>query len=245
LPHFPFTHAAECDLVENDRAPLTVEGRRVSLRIGKYAFATVRMWSGAAPGQVADVRAQALSDKQIRLSWSGAATAYNVYRSEDPDAPPTLYNLVARTTQPQFTDDWLKIATTYYYRVAPVSMDNDQGAPSPRVLAATKTVNTSPPAPIKGLGVVRRAKNRLILYWLTSPEPDVARYHIYRGAEKDFSIAGKPPLATVESARFFLQTYSDNGLAPGRTYYYRVVPEDWAGNRQTQSPAAGATTPAY
>jgi fibronectin type 3 domain-containing protein len=180
----------------------------------------------------------------VRLSWNGSAAAYNIYRSEDPDAPPTLYSLVARTTQPEFTDDWLKIATTYHYYVAPVSISNNQGAAA-RVAVTTKTVNSSPPAPVEGLGVVRRAKDRLIVYWLTSPEPDVARYHIYRGQERDFSIAGKSPLVTLASARYFLQTFADNGLEPGRTYYYKVVPEDWAGNRQTDSPVAGATTPAY
>ena len=96
-----------------------------------------------------------------------------------------------------------------------------------------------------GIEVVRRAKDRLIVYWLTSPEPDVARYHIYRGQEKNFSITGKSPLVTLASVRFFLQTFADNGLEPGRTYYYKVVAEDWAGNRQTASPVAEATTPAY
>jgi fibronectin type 3 domain-containing protein len=245
LPRFPITSAAECDLVENDRGPLVVAGHKVSLRIGKYAFATLRVWSADAPGHVEEVQAEALSDKSVRLSWQGSAAAYNIYRSEDPDAPPTLYSLVARTTQPEFTDDWLKIATTYHYYVAPVSISNNQGAAAARVAVTTKAVNSSPPAPVEGLGVVRRAKDRLIVYWLTSPEPDVARYHIYRGQEKSFSIAGKSPLVTLASARYFLQTFADNGLEPGRTYYYKVVPEDWAGNRQTESPVAGATTPAY
>ena len=245
LPHFHITHAAECDLVENDRGPLAVDGRKVTLRMGKYSYATVRVWGAADPGHVADVHAEALSDKQVRLDWSGSATGYNIYRSEDPDAPPTLYSLVGRSAQAQFTDDWLKLGTTYYYHVAPVSNDNNQGAPSPRVAVTTRTANTSAPAPVEGLGVVRRAKDRLILYWLTSPEPDVARYRIYRGDTENFSLAGKSPLATVESARFFLQTYIDNGLAPGHTYYYQVLPEDWAGNRQMHSSVAGATTPAY
>jgi len=245
LPRFPITRATECDLVENDRGPLVVAGRKVNLRIGKYAFATLRVWSDDALGGVEGVRAEALSDKSVRLRWNGSAAAYNIYRSEDPDAPPTLYSLVARTTQPAFTDDWLKIATTYYYYVAPVSLSNNQGATTPRVAVTTKTVNSSPPAPVEGLGVVRRAKDRLIVYWLTSPEPDVARYYIYRGQEKDFSITGKSPSATVAPARYFLQTFADSGLEPGRTYYYKVLAEDWAGNRQTDSPVAGVTTPAY
>ncbi len=92
---------------------------------------------------------------------------------------------------------------------------------------------------------MRRSKDRLIVYWKTSPEPDVARYYLYRGEHANFSIAGQKPLAIVQPEKYFLQTYSDNGLQAGRTYFYKVTAEDWAGNRQILSPEASATTPAY
>jgi hypothetical protein len=245
LPHFTIAGAAECDLVENDRARIEATAHQVRLKIGAYAFATIRLYSPAAtPAAVENPRAAALSDKSIRLTWTGAASAYNVYRSDDPDAPPTAYSLVARTMKPEFIDDWLKIATPYYYHVAAVTPTNEQGPVSPRFDARTLAVNTSPPAPVDELGVVRRAADRLIVYWRTSPEPDVARYCVYRAETPRIDIGTLKPLATLNPARFFLQTYIDRGLQPGRKYYYKVVAEDWAGHRQTKSALASAATPA-
>src|SRR5208282_6029488 len=105
--------------------------------------------------------------------------------------------------------------------------------------------NTSPPAPVEELGVVRRAKDTLIVYWRKTPEPDLARYHVYRGDSPDFRIEGIRPVAEVEPSGRFLQIYRDSGLTPGTTYYYRVVAEDWSGNRQSASPVASAITPGY
>jgi hypothetical protein len=245
LPHFNIAGAAECDLVENDRAALASEPHKFRLKIGAYAFATIRVYSpDAAPAAVANTSAQALSDKSIRITWSGGAAAYNVYRSDDPDAPPTAYSLVARTTKPEFTDDWLKIAWPYYYRVAAVTANNAQGPVSSRIDARTRAENTSPPAPVDELGVVRRAADRLIVYWRTSPEPDVARYNVYRAETREIDTRSAQPVAVISPARFFLQTYIDQGLRPGQKYYYKVVAEDWAGHKQTQSSVASAATPA-
>jgi len=249
LPPFPISGAMECDLVENDRRPLPVKDRQVEVPIGPHAFATIRVFAEGGPlPAAAGPRGEAVSDKGVRLTWTGrtpATVGYNIYRSEDPGAPPTGYTLVARTTRPEFLDDWLKIDTPYYYHVAAVSRHNHQGPVSARIDVRTAKQNLSPPGPVQEVGVVRRAKDRLIVYWRTSPEPDVARYHIYRSEAKEFDPAGRQPVATVGPAPYFLQTYDDTGVRPGTTYYYRVLAEDWAGNLQTRSPLVSATTPAY
>ncbi len=245
LPQFNIAKAVECDLVENDRTPLEATAHQVRLKIGAYAFATIRLAPpDAAPGAVANARAEALSDKSIRISWTGNAAAYNIYRSEDPGAPPTAYSLTARVTKPEFVDDGLKLATPYYYYVAAVTATNAQGPVSARVDASTLATNTSAPAPVEELGVVRRAGDRLIVYWRTSPEPDVARYHVYRATSPNIDMSSVKPVAVIGPARFFLQTYIDHGLEPGREYFYKVVAEDWAGHKQTQSSVAHAVTPA-
>jgi hypothetical protein len=246
LPHFPVGQAFECDLVENDRRPLETKGRTLSLKITPHGFATVRVAAndGELPA-ITSLRAEPLSDSRVQLSWAGAAPGYYVYRSEDPDAPPTAYTIVARTVQPSFTDEGLKVDTPYYYFVAAVSRHNNQGPVSAQAQTRTKKENVTPPAPVDELGVVRRSKDRLIVYWRSNPEPDVARYYVYRGEQKEFSVEGIEPLAVLRPVQYFLQTWNDNHLKPGRTYYYKVLAEDWAGNRQTRSPLAWATTPAY
>jgi hypothetical protein len=52
-------------------------------------------------------------------------------------------------------------------------------------------------------------------------------------------------LAVLKPSGHFLDIYIDSGVVPGKTYYYKVVAEDWAANRQSRSPVAAATTPGY
>ena len=103
-------------------------------------------------------------------------------------------------------------------------------------------MNRTPPGPVQDLGVVRQSKDTLVVYWHKSPEPDVARYLIYRSESKDLA-ASAEPIAQVKPTEFFLQLYRDTGLQPGHTYRYKVLPEDWAGNRQQRSAVTVAATP--
>jgi hypothetical protein len=246
LPRFPITGAMRCDLVENDQQPLEVRDRSVTLNMGPFAFATVRLYeAGPGPGAVEGVAAEMVSDQSIRLRWKPVPGAvYNLYRSEDPGAPPTAYSLAGRAAAPPFVDTGLKLDTEYHYFVAAVTPANQQGPVSGRVTARTAKANTSPPRPVEELGVVRRAGDRLMVYWRKSPDPDIARFLVYRGERPDFAMEGARPVAVVRPSGYFLETFMDTGLTPGRTYYYRVLPEDWAGHRQTRSALAQATTPA-
>ena len=245
LPRLPITGAMQCDLVENDQQTLAVRDRSVTLDIGPFAFATVRLFDrGSGPAAVEGVTAEAVSDQSIRLRWKPVPGAvYNIYRSEDPGAPPTAYSLAARAPNPAFTDTGLKLDTAYHYFVAAVNPANQQGPVSGKVSARTAKANTSPPRPVEELGVVRCAADRLMVYWRKSPDPDIARFLVYRGERPGFAVEGARPVAVVRPSGYFLETFMDTGLAPGRTYYYRVLPEDWAGHRQTRSALAQATTP--
>jgi len=241
-------HAQLCDLVENDREALPLEARKIRVSVLPFGHATIRMQRGSAPGVISRLTAKVTGDDSVSLAWSappGAAPAYNIYRSDDPDAPPTAHTLVARTAAPSFADHGLHIKTHYYYRVAAVSAANLQGETSSRVDAIPDGRNVTPPAPVDELGVVRRAKDTLMLYWRSNTEPDVARYRVYRGLTADFNIQGLEPLVTLEPAPYFLQMFVDRGLEPRTTYFYKVFAEDWAGNRQSVSPVASGATPAF
>jgi hypothetical protein len=240
-------HAQQCDLVENDVRALPVTAGKVRLSIAPFGFATVRLQQGTAPGTVSELTPKAAGDAAVDLAWSAApnASGYNIYRSDDPQSPPAMEYLIARTTGTFFTDRGLHTKTHYYYRVAAVSAANVQGQPSIRVDAVPDGPNLTPPAPVSELGVIRRSPDKLMVFWRSNGEPDVARYRLYRGESAGFKLDANEPLATIEPARYFLQLFVDTGLKPGKTYYYRVLAEDWAGNRQADSPLASATTPAY
>ena len=238
--------AALCDLVENEMCSLPVSAGKVRISIKPFSFATVRLLTGSAPGVVAGVATKEVTDSAVRLNWlvpAGGSPAYNIYRSDDPDAPATVYSLVARTSAPEFADRGLNLATTYYYRVAAVSAGNLEGPLSGPVVVRTATVNQTPPAPIHEPGVVRRSADSLILYWRKNAEPDTARYRIFRGETSDFNLVGREPVVVLEANAYFLQTFRDSGLKPDTTYYYKVQPVDWADNHQPVSPIVSARTP--
>jgi len=239
-------HATLCDLVENDGASLSVKDGKIKVSIKPFSFATVRLISGKTPSAIENLRAPNITDSTIQLKWSasvGEDEAFNIYRSDDPAAPATVYTLVARTTASEYFDRDLNLATKYYYHVAKVSAANIQGQLSPALVVLTSAENKTAPAPVNGLGVVRRSADTLILYWSKNQEPDVARYRIFRGETENFAMEGNRPIAEIPANHDFLQIYRDTGLKPDHTYFYRVQPVDWADNHQAISPITNARTP--
>ncbi len=231
--------------MENDAAPLTVANGTVQVSIPAFGHATVRLESGAAPGKIAQLTGAAVAGESLNLSWERGANAvtYAVYRSLDPQDPPTAYTLVARSAQPSFADTHLDPGFTYYYRVASLTCQNMQSEVSSPVAVHTLDAKTQPPAPVDGLTVVRLSKSRLMLAWRKNAEPDVARYRVYRGDGAAFSADAASLIATTRPNGYFLESYIDEGLSPGHAYFYRVEAEDWAGHRQSQSPVVSAATP--
>ena len=244
---FPIDSAALCDLVENDRGPLTVRQGKVTVPIAPFGFATVRIFAAAAaPPAVGGLTAQPESDSSVRLRWQAVpgAIGYNLYRSIDPLEPASAYSFAGRVTDQSHLDPGLHIDTAYYYRVAAIARGHGQGALSAQVETRTLPQNTTPPRPVGNFGVVRQTTNRLMICWDKIPDPDVARYLVFRGDRPDFPVAGLTPIGIVKPGPFYLEHYVDANLQPGQACYYRVLAEDWAGNRQTFSPVAFGTTPA-
>jgi fibronectin type 3 domain-containing protein len=245
LGHFDLVSAEECDLVENPVRAIPVDGNRLHLHVGKFAYSTIRLLGRAQPPQAVEmVKARAASDSEMALEWPAVAGAagYNVFRSEDPKDPPTVYTLAGRAVGNHFADIGLNLDTTYYYHVASVSRDNRQSEPSKQASAHTSAVNRTAPGTLEDLGIVRQSKDTLVVYWRKAVEPDIARYLVYRSQTKSFP-ASAQPIADVKPTQFFLQLYRDTGLEPGHTYYYKVLAEDWAGNRQKLSGIATSATP--
>ena len=243
----PFDAAWDCDLVENDRQPLAVSDGRVTVPLRGFAMATVRLTRRTPfAATVAGVTVEAAADSRLHLRWPTApgAIGYNVFRSADPDEPVSAYSHAGRAGGNSFTDTKLDLDTTYFYHVAAVGAGNQQGPASARVEGRTLSRNQTAPRPVSDLGVVRQSKERLMVCWNKSTDPDIARFLVYRGDEPGFSPAGREPVAVVKPGGYYLENFVDTKLAAGRTYYYQVLPEDWAGNRQTASPVAAGTTPA-
>jgi alpha-mannosidase len=241
----PITDAYESDLAENDIKKLDVSQRTIKARVLPFGFLTLRLVNGSAPARVENLTATAMSGEKVALQWNsaGANDRYAVFRSDDPQDPATEYTLLGTVTAPEFHDDGLDPGTTYYYQVVAVSQDNIGGAGSAPAKVTTQAAALEPPAAVKGLNVIRLSPTRLVVCWRKSPEKNAARYYIYRSDQAQFDPKRMSPLAVVAKNGYFLETYTDPELQPSHQYYYKVLPENWSGERQPDSIVATGVTP--
>ena len=87
--------------------------------------------------------------------------------------------------------------------------------------------DTTPPAQVAGLSVTAASSTQLNLSWTANTEPDLNHYNVYRGTTAGFpvTLGTTIPVATPTTS-----SYSNTGLSPSTTYYYKVSAVDNAGN---------------
>lgn len=247
VPMLRLARAVACDLVENDgrSLPLDADGRGFRLQMGRHALATIRLVPQAeTPQKVTGLRAEAVSDKAIRLAWPAVegATSYRVYRLPGPGEAVCLDHLVGETSRNEYLDDWLNLDTTYRYRVAAVAPGNLEGEAGDEAGVRTRSENVSPPSPVRELVALERSCRRVILTWRTSKEPDVVAYHIYRCETPDFKLDDGRRIEVVGKPEpYYRQFYIDTKVEPRKTYFYRVLAVDEKGRRSPSSPVATLT----
>jgi hypothetical protein len=87
------------------------------------------------------------------------------------------------------------------------------------------SVDNLPPAAPQGLWA-SMLPGGLKVSWHANPEPDVAKYALYRSIDPDFTPAPDNRLATIAGALEYL----DETWYPGSNYYYKLRAKDFAGN---------------
>ena len=227
---FPFigriTAVVETDLLENDRPVrlLVKDDNQVTLTIPPFGVKTIRL--AVAPKSPLPVlstfKIHPQSDMQVALSWVVAPRAakgishYNVYRSSQPDLPPSLLNLVARPASPALLDQpqlhyggWinnrLEPATTAYYRVSAVDRWNNEGPLSMSVAATTLNSDQKNMVPLR-VECLRAIlvspisqQNFVNLLFRTSCESDVRQYEIHRSTRAGFEPDASTRIGVAEA----------------------------------------------
>ncbi len=187
--------------------------------------------AGSDAGAPSTVTARSTSATAIHLQWapvSGAA-AYHVERSTDT----VTWGVVGKTIgerQTRFTDAALSSGTTYYYRVAAV---DGEAVSRSDVVSATTTVDT-PAAPV--LMSATGSATSVDLAW--SDVPGEAGFSIERSPDGT-TTTGWAEIGTTGQG---VTSFTDTGLAPTTTYFYRVVAVTSDGGSSLPSGVLPATT---
>lgn len=167
--------------------------------------------SAELPPAPQDVRAEALSETSILVTWSAVAGAesYQIYRSESLQGP---FIMVGISTQPQHIDQGLLPSTTYYYRVIAI-VGGIAGILSDA--AAATTFGPIPdilPAP-EHVSAFTESCHSVLLVW--DAVETAEGYYIYRSSTSE---TGPYSLIATVNTPYYL----NEGLEENASFFYRI-----------------------
>jgi serine protease len=181
----------------------------------------------------------------VALDWSNNNEAdldgYIVYRATNAGGPFSALNATLLAAS-AYTDNAVTNGTTYYYRVTAVDTSGNESSNSSTASATPNAPDTTPPSAPTGLSA-SAGNGAVALDWANNTESDLDGYIVYRAT----SAAG--PYSALTSNPVGASAYTDNAVANGTTYYYRVTAVDTSGNESADSatvsgtPEGGDTTP--
>ena len=180
--------------------------------------------------------ATAVSHNQIDLTWqdnSDNEDAFNIERRTLDTPYSTIATLVADSTT--YSDIALNPSTTYFYRV---NASNVAGDSSYSNEASATTLPPPVPIPIAPSDLVAAAvsHNQINLIWLDNSNNEQGFY-----IERKTNLDGIYEQIDIVGEN--ITTYSDIGLSPGTTYYYRVKAYNQAGDSDYSNEAFAKTAP--
>jgi fibronectin type 3 domain-containing protein len=182
------------------------------------------------PGDPSGLAAVETSTSQINLSWTDVAhdIGYQVERSLNGS---TGWTLVATTAKNviTFSDTGLGSNVAYYYRVLALGAAGSSGYSN---VASATTLPGAPGAPT-GLTATAVSTTQINLSW-----NDVT---LESGYQVERSLDGSTGWTQVGTPGANVTSFSDTGLSPNTTYYYRVRATNLSGNSPYSS-NANATT---
>ena len=168
-----------------------------------------------APISPTHLTAQSNLPRMVTLKWvepkNQSIEYYNIYRSLSKKGPFKRIGKIYGHINTFFIDKGLKDETTYYYSVTSVNYKGVEGD----ILASVKATTKAKPYPARNISGKIAGAGKLFISWWPSVTSDVVSYKIYRGTTpKSLSLIASVPSSVL--------TYTDSGLNPGTTYYYKI-----------------------
>ncbi|HEX6904656.1 MAG TPA: fibronectin type III domain-containing protein [Thermoanaerobaculia bacterium] len=191
--------------------------------------------TGAAPNAPSGLSATAASSSQINLSWtdnSSNETGFEIKRATDSGFTQNVV-WIGGIQGTSYSNTGLSPSTTYYYKVRAEGVTQDS-AYSAAVSATTSASGSTVPNPPSGLNATAASSTQVNLSW-TDNSSNETGFEIKRATDSGFT-QNVVWIGGIQGT-----SYSNAGLSPSTTYYYKVRAEGTAG-KSAYSSTASVTT---
>lgn len=183
------------------------------------------------PAAPRDLKAENVREG-VRLTWTGAAPSYRVFRRADKE---TGFSPAATVDSAEYIDRGAEFGKPVHYRVQAVAKSGAadvESGESPEIAFTPQDI--FPPAAPAGLIAVA-TNNTVELTWDRNPEPDLGGYRVYRAVgDGSFEL-----LAEINE----IPSYTDRKVESGKQYRYTVAAVKKSGVAGGQSAPVAATIP--
>jgi len=152
---------------------------------------------------LSEFTAEATGSNQIYLSWPTISSA-SYYRISRSTSYAGTYTLLTMSNSNFYNDTNVLTGIPYYYKLEAI---NSAGS-----VISTSIASATPSSPLTGLTAAATGTSQIYLSW--SPLASASSYTITRSTASGGTYS---TIATTSSTY-----YTDTGLSPGTTYYYKV-----------------------
>jgi hypothetical protein len=187
-----------------------------------------------------------VTEDAIRLQWIPPSAnmdgseppriaGYNIFRSEDPKAFPTIPINASPVQEAGYSDGNFSFDKTYYYAIGVVGSPRNPHAESLLSESIAVVVQDHfPPAPPEKLDSICE-NGTVTLFWTPSASADVAGYRIYRREE------AKPAGQVLQNELVTALSFRDTSVRAGTQYIYGVTAVDTHGNESRPAQTSAET----
>ncbi|MGV3719337.1 MAG: fibronectin type III domain-containing protein [Actinomycetota bacterium] len=187
------------------------------------------------PATPTGLAVSSVSSTQLDLTWNDNSSTPSDFKIERKEEPAGSFALIATTTAPAATYQdatGLSPNTTYTYRVTATNATGDS-APSNEASGMTLP---NPPTTPSGVMVLTVSQSSLRVNWTDASNNET-------GFKIERSPTGMGGWQQVGATGMNTQTFLDQGLLAGTTYFYRVIATNTGGDSAPSTVASGTTLP--